>query len=154
MKNRFARTAALIWAFIMVAVIASTATMMLTNRSTGSGGVYWVSQEQYDLIERYKRLDEVRDVLLKQYYQPLDEDALVLGAIRGMTSATEDVYTFYYTPEQFLRERQNSNGLYRGIGVLIGENPDGYIEVIRVYPQTPAESAGLQAGDLITGIDG
>ena len=154
MKDRSMRTAALIWAAIMIAVISSTATMLFTGRSGGSDGVRWVSQEQYDLIERYKRLDEGRDTLVKQYYQPLDEDSLVLGAIRGMTASTGDIYTFYYTPEEFERENQNTEGRYHGIGVLIEQNSQGYVEVLRVYPETPAETAGLKVGDLIIGIDG
>ena len=120
MKNRSMRTAALIWAAIMIAVISSTATMLLTGRTAGSGGVRWVSNEQYAMIERYGRLDEVRSTLMEQYYQPLQEDDLVLGAIRGMTAAVQDDYTFYYTPEELLQENQNTEGRYHGIGVLIG----------------------------------
>jgi len=154
MNNRSTRTAALIWAAVMIAVISSTATMLLTTRHGGYGGARWVSQEQYDLIERYKRLDEVRSTLIEQYYQPLDEDELVLGAIHGMTAATGDIYTFYYTPEEFRQETQNTEGRYHGIGVLIGQNADGFIEVLRVYPDSPAEAAGLEPGDIITGVDG
>lgn len=154
MKNRSMRTAALIWAAIMIAVISSTATMLLIGRTAGSGGVRWVSNEQYAMIERYGRLDEVRSTLMEQYYQPLQEDDLVLGAIRGMTAAVQDDYTFYYTPEELLQENQNTEGRYHGIGVLIGQNAEGSIEVLRVYPDTPAEEAGIQTGDFITGIDG
>ena len=154
MKNRSTRVAALIWAAVMIAVISSTATMLLTGRSAGSGGIRWVSKSEYELIDRYRRLDEVRDVLMNQYYQPLEEDALLLGAINGMTGSIGDVYTFYYTPEQMARENANSEGHYYGIGVLIEQNADGYIEVLHVYPGSPAEAAGICEGDLVTHVAG
>ena len=49
---------------------------------------------------------------------------------------------------------ENSDGLYHGIGVLITMTEDGFIEILRVYPDTPAEAAGLRAGDIITAVDG
>lgn len=154
MKKGSERTFALIWAAIMIAVISSTATLLLAGRSTGAAGLHWVSGDQYDMIERYGRLEEVRQTLLTQYYEPLDDDALMLGAIRGMTGAANDVYTFYYTPEEMQKEQENEEGVYRGIGVLVGQNADGYIEVLRVYASTPAELAGIKVGDIITGVDG
>ena len=154
MKKGSERTFALIWAAIMIAVISSTATLLLAGRSTGAAGMHWVTGDQYEMIERYGRLEEVRQTMLTQYYEPLDEDALILGAIRGMTGAADDVYTFYYTPEEMQKEQENEEGVYRGIGVLVGQNGDGYIEVLRVYASTPAELAGIQVGDIITGVDG
>ena len=154
MKKGSERTFALIWAAIMIAVISSTATLLLAGRSTGAAGLHWVSGDQYDMIERYGRLEEVRQTMLTQYYEPLDDDALMLGAIRGMTGAANDVYTFYYTPEEMQKEQENEEGVYRGIGVLVGQNADGYIEVLRVYASTPAELAGIKVGDIITGVDG
>ena len=154
MKKGSERTFALIWAAIMIAVISSTATLLLAGRSTGAAGMHWVTGDQYEMIERYGRLEEVRQTMLTQYYEPLDEDALILGAIRGMTGAADDVYTFYYTPEEMQKEQENEEGVYRGIGVLVGQNGDGYIEVLRVYASTPAEQAGIQVGDIITGVDG
>ena len=127
MKKNTARVAELIWAAVMIAVISSTATLLLTGRSTAIGDMRWVSKDEYDALERYQRLDEVRNILMKQYYQPLDEDRLLLGAIRGMTASVGDVYTFYYTPEELAQENQNSEGKYRGIAVLIQQNADNMI---------------------------
>ncbi|MBO4297909.1 MAG: S41 family peptidase, partial [Clostridia bacterium] len=118
------------------------------------GDAHWVSQEEYDAIARYSRLDEVRATLMSDYYQELDEDQLVLGAIRGMTESIGDPYTFYYTPEEMSRANEDTLGLYHGIGVLIQSSDEGYIQVLRVYPDTPAEEAGLRVGDLIIGVDG
>lgn len=156
MKKSSLRTIALVWAAVMIAVISSTLTLVFSGRSAQSqtNEARWVSQEEYDIIQRYSRLDAVRELLLRDYYQDLDEDALVLGAIRGMTGGIGDPYTFYYTPEELKRAEENDSGAYTGIGTLLQNNEDGRIQVIRVYPNTPAETAGVRAGDWIMAVDG
>ncbi|MBQ8109818.1 MAG: S41 family peptidase [Clostridia bacterium] len=156
MNNKSVRVFALIWAALMIAVVSSTLTLLLSGRSlqpVGEGALK-VSQSDYDAIQRYRRLDEVRNELMTQYYQQLDEDELLLGAIRGMTSAVGDPYTFYYTPEEMRRANENSAGVYRGVGLLLQNTPDGIIEVVRVFPDTPAEQAGIRVGDWIVAVDG
>lgn len=152
MKNRPTNIAALIWGAVMIAVVSSTLTLALTGARSSAD--HWVSAKEYESIERYRRLDQVRDILMNQYYKPLDEDALLTGAIRGMTKAVGDVYTFYYTPEEMAREQQDEQGRYHGIGILIERSADGYIEIVRVYPDSPSELAGLEVGDLIYSVDG
>ena len=156
MKKGSARLATLVWIAVMVAVISSTLTLLLTGRpgASASGGLRWVTEEEYARIKRYERLDDVRDTMLRHFYTPLEDDALVLGAIRGMTAAAGDIYTFYYTPEEMQQYNESSEGLYHGIGVLINRTPEGYIEILRVYPDSPAEAAGLVPGDVITAVDG
>ena len=151
MSKKSMRVLTLIWAGLLIAMVSSTVTLLFAGRN---GGARWVTQKQYECIRRYARLDEVRDALMADYYQELDEDRLVLGAIRGMTGAVEDPYTFYYTPEELQKYRENSEGAYHGIGVLIQSTDEGAIRVIRVYPDTPAEAAGMRAGDEIIAVDG
>lgn len=152
MKKKPVNIVALVWGAVMIAVVSSTLTLALT--SGRSGGDRWVSEKEYETVKRYERLDKVRDILMNEYYQPLDEDELVTGAIRGMTKAVGDVYTFYYTPEELQRENEDEQGRYHGIGVLIERSEEGYIEIVRVYSDSPAELAGLKVGDLIYSVDG
>ena len=156
MSNRPLRIVALIWAAVMIAVISSTVTLLASGKASqpSAPDTRWVTQEEYDTIQRYSRLDEVRKTLETSYYEELDEDELVLGAIRGMTASIGDPYTFYYTPEELQRANENNAGLYHGIGVLLQNSGDGDIEIIRVYPDTPAEAAGVRVGDLIVAVDG
>ena len=156
MKNNSLRVVALIWAAVMIAVISSTATLLISGRTTQQTPQEsrWVSEEEYATIQRYSRLDEVRNTLLNSYYEDLNEDELLLGAIRGMTGSIGDPYTFYYTPEELKRANENNAGLYHGIGVLLQNTLDGEIEIVRVYPDTPAEAAGLRMGDRILAVDG
>ena len=154
MKKRSMRILGLVWGLIMVAVISSTLTLLFAGKSTSQEASHWVSGSDYERIARYDRLDEVRETLLNDYYQELDEDELLLGAIQGMMAAAGDPYTFYYTPEEMARSNENSEGLYHGVGILVQRNKDGYIEVLRVYPDSPAEAAGVRVNDLITAVDG
>ena len=99
MKNSTLRVLGLVWAMLMIAVLSSTVTLFLAGRASqpGNGDAVTVSRDEYDTIERYRRLDQVRQTLMERYYQELDEDALILGAVRGMTGAIGDPYTFYYS---------------------------------------------------------
>ena len=155
MKKGPARIFTMVWAAVMIAVISSTATLLISGRAGGhNDDSHWVNQSEYDAIQRYSRLDKIRDTLLKDYYQELDESKLLLGAIRGMTESIGDPYTFYYTPEEMTRANEDAAGLYHGIGVLIQASEDGFIRVLRVFPDTPAEQSGIQAGDLIIAVEG
>lgn len=156
MKNSKLRVMALIWGALMIAVIASTATLLVSGRlGNGEGQTRrWVTQAEYDTIQRYSRLEEVRQSLMKDYYRALEEDDLVLGAIRGMTGATGDPYTFYYTPEELERENEDTAGVYFGIGTLLQNTAEGEIEIVRVFPDSPAEAAGVHTGDVILAVDG
>ena len=150
MKKGLAQILALVWAGLMIAILSSALTLAVS----GSGDRRAVTQEEYDTIKRYARLDEVRALLMTQYYKPVEEDALMTGAIRGMVSALKDNYSYYYTPEEMTREKEDDAGRYFGIGVLVERNGNGNIEIVRVYKGGPAEAAGLQLGDLIVAVDG
>ena len=155
MSKHTLRTLALIWAAVMIAVISSTATLLISGRSQlRAPDETRISEEDYALIQRYSRLDEVRRTMLDEYYHELDEETLVLGAIRGMAASVEDPYTFYYTSEEMTRQQENSSGRYQGIGTLLENTAEGAIQVVRVYPNTPAEAAGLRAGDVLVAVDG
>lgn len=154
MKKRSLGIFELIWALAMVAVISSTLTLLLAGRFSDADATHWVSQQDYEKIQRYDRLDEVREMLMENYYRELDEETLVLGAIRGMTQSIEDPYTFYYTPDELTTSNETSEGNYHGIGILVQRNDEGFIEILRVYEGSPAKESGLRVGDMIVAVDG
>ncbi len=85
--------------------------------------------------------------------QPVDKQKMLDGAIEGMVAGLGDPYTTYFTPELAQEFNQEVDGVFYGIGAEIGERDDG-IMIIAPLPNTPAETAGLVAGDLILSIDG
>lgn len=148
MKQKNMLLLAGVW-LLVAACIAMSASMLVSG-----GSVRLVSGKDFKMLERYARLEAVRRALSEEYYQEIDDDALVTGAIRGMMASLEDPYTFYYTPEEMQKHDEETEGGYHGIGLLVQANEDGFIEVIRVYTNGPAEKAGIQVGDLILKVDG
>ncbi len=154
MKRRVVIITAVVWMLVIVAVASSALTALVLSGSDGGSALRVVSEDAYEIIDRYRRLDEVRETLMSEYYQPLDEDELVLGAIRGMMSAVGDPYTFYYTADEMTAANEEFGGVYHGVGMLVQLTDDGAIEVARVYEDSPAEAAGVRMGDRIVAVDG
>lgn len=153
MKRRAVIVAAVVWMLVIVAIASSGLTLILTGAANGQA-VRLVSESEYEIIDRYRRLEEVRQTLVNDYYIPLDEEDLVTGAIRGMMDSIGDPYTFYYTPEEMEKANEESSGVYHGVGMAVQLTDDGDIEVIRVYQGSPAEAAGLLSQDRIVQVDG
>ncbi len=97
----------------------------------------------------------------------IDEQALVRGAIRGMVAALGDPYSAYLTPEEYQTGLQDLSGQFEGIGAEIGTKtasgatsdcatlgPDCSLIVVSPIDGSPAENAGILAGDVIVAIDG
>ncbi|NLG24712.1 MAG: S41 family peptidase, partial [Clostridiales bacterium] len=113
-----------------------------------------VTAEEYETIERYKRLQEVLDVVEQQYYVDPDEDRLLQGAIDGLLESLDDPYTYYYTPEEMLSQSEHSAGIYEGVGLQLSADKQGDIVVVRAFKGGPAQRAGIKAGDIITAVGG
>ena len=152
MKRKNLMILAIVWLLVMVSIVASTLTLLFSDRAPA--GRHWVSGSEYEMIERYAKLEEVRSTLMEEYYREVDADALMTGAIRGMMAVLDDPYTYYYSPDEWERHSEETQGAFHGLGILVQNNEDGYIEVIRVYEGSPADAAGLRAGDLIMEVDG
>lgn len=104
--------------------------------------------------ELFSTLFEVYDILESQYVDEVDPQAMLNGAIKGMVEVLDDPYTNYVDPEYFPFVNQELSGSIEGIGVIISENDAGEIEIVDVLEGTPAERAGLQAGDIFVGVNG
>ncbi len=85
----------------------------------------------------------------------LDDRKLAYGAIDGMTDAVGDTgHTTFMTPEERATRNSALSGSYVGIGVEVDTTPEGLPLVVGVFRGSPADEAGLKAGDVIVGVDG
>jgi carboxyl-terminal processing protease len=97
---------------------------------------------------------ETWDMVHTAYFdQPVDDVALMEGAINGMLAVLGDQHTRYLSPEQQAHEREAMSGEFEGIGAFV-EEVDGHIVVISPVEGSPAEAAGLQPGDILLEADG
>lgn len=97
----------------------------------------------------------VWDQLKQSYYDKtkLDVKNMYYGAISGMVAAIGDPYTVFLTPVQNKETKEELSGTFEGIGAQLGYK-DKKIVVIAPLKDTPAEKAGILAGDWILQIDG
>jgi len=101
----------------------------------------------------FDKLFEVKDVLHQQYYQDIDDEALLEGAIKGMVDAVGDPYTVFFNQEEYQEFQDDGQGNYVGIGVMVGIKEDKIV-VISPFEGSPAYEAGIRAGDFILKVEG
>lgn len=97
---------------------------------------------------------EAWNLVHEQYVdQPVDDTALMRGAIEGMLAALGDEHTSYMDPQEFTQANESLAGEYQGIGAYVDTTAD-YLTIISPIAGSPAEAAGLRPGDIIVAIDG
>ena len=83
----------------------------------------------------------------------LDPKVLYYGAIKGMVSSLGDSYTFFLTPEENQQSKDDLGGKFEGIGAELGLK-NNQIVIVTPLKNSPAEKAGVRAGDIILEVDG
>ena len=90
----------------------------------------------------------------ESYVEPVDEEKLRLGAIKGMLEQL-DPYTAYVPPAEEERFNRLLEGSYKGVGIMLEQNKDTKeIEVITPIEDSPAQKAGVLPGDVILKVNG
>jgi carboxyl-terminal processing protease len=96
--------------------------------------------------------DQVLSLVSERFVDTVATGDLYERAARGLVRQLDDPYSELFSPKEMKRFSTNSTGRYGGIGMQI-EQQEGNIVVVRVFPHTPAEGAGIMEGDRIIGID-
>lgn len=104
-----------------------------------------------ETYEELKTFSEVLTQIQKHYVEEVKPKDLVQGAIRGML-ATLDPHSAYMTPEMFKEIQVETKGEFGGVGIQIGIK-DNRLAVIAPIEGTPAQKAGIRAGDFITKVN-
>jgi len=83
----------------------------------------------------------------------IDHQKMVYGAIKGMVDSVGDPYTAFFDPESSKKFLEDTSGSFEGVGMEIGIKRD-QLQVITPLENSPAQKAGIRAGDVIVKIDG
>ena len=144
---------------IMLVIITAFITFIITSLSLytyfSNNGTSLFSSEQISNLET--SLNKIQS-LIDDYYlwsDEIDEDALIESAIEGYVEGLGDVYTEYIPEEDMEEFTEDITGSFVGIGIyMIGDEETDSIVVYYPIPDSPAEQAGVQAGDIIKSVDG
>lgn len=98
-------------------------------------------------------LMQLKEFLKNNYVDEVSDIDLLRGAIDGMVDSLGDPYSQYFTPKDFQDFNETTSGNFGGIGVVINTK-DKQVIVVSVLEGTPADRAGIKAGDKIIEVDG
>lgn len=92
--------------------------------------------------------------LIKDAYvdQPVSEKDMYYGALQGLMSSLNDPYSMFFVPNEANAFTKDLEGKFFGIGAEIGVKDD-HIIIVTPLAESPAEKAGIQAGDIIVSVD-
>lgn len=101
-------------------------------------------------VEKVEYLEKLID---QEYLGDIDKGDLAEGIYAGLLYGLGDVYSRYYTAEEYAQETASTDGSYVGIGVSIQKNKNGGVQIAECYEGGSGKKAGLISGDVITAID-
>lgn len=101
-------------------------------------------------VEKVEYLEKLID---QEYLGDVDKSDLAEGIYAGLLYGLGDVYSRYYTAEEYAQETASTDGSYVGIGVSIQKNKNGGVQIAECYEGGSGKKAGLISGDVITAID-
>jgi carboxyl-terminal processing protease len=130
------------------AVLQSTVESVLSTTVPGSVATPANTEELFEPF--WQSWDLVHDIYIDQ---PVDDEALMQGAIRGLMDSLGDQHSSYMNPDQYRQANLPLQGGYEGIGAWVDPNAE-YLTIISPMPDSPAEEAGLISGDQIIAVDG
>jgi carboxyl-terminal processing protease len=94
---------------------------------------------------------EAIDRVNETYYRKIPESQLADSSLKGIVASLHDRFSNYFTPKEYRQFQQVSNSQFSGIGLEVQVHPRG-LRISRVYDDSPAKRAHLQAGDLIVAV--
>jgi len=131
--------------------------VFLFGLNIGNGRIsFLISGENKNLPNTldYSSVNQVYNLLRTTYDGSLDQTKLLDGIKNGLTTATGDPYTMYFTKDQAKDFNNQLNGTFTGIGAELGKNDSGNLIVVSPIDGFPAAKAGLRPQDVLASING
>ena len=137
--------------FILIALAGVISGALITTQLTDP----LIAQETKRAKSTYENLDLFGDIferIRSSYVEEIDEEKLIESAISGMLTSL-DPHSSYMAPEDFSTMQVQTRGEFGGLGIEVTQE-NGFIKVVSPIDDTPADNAGIEAGDFITKVDG
>ncbi len=137
--------------FVMAALAGTVAGVIATTQVAGP----LVAQETDRKASVYEQLDLFGDIFERiraQYVEDVDSEELIEAAINGMLTSL-DPHSSYLSPKDAQAMQVQTRGEFGGLGIEVTQE-EGFVKVVSPMDDTPADAAGIEAGDFITHVDG
>lgn len=137
--------------FMIVALAGIASGIIATTQVAGP----LIAQESARNSKVYEQLDLFGDIFERiraQYVEEVDAADLIEAAIDGMLTSL-DPHSSYLSPDDAAAMRVQTRGEFGGLGIEVTQE-DGFVKVVSPIDGTPADEAGIEAGDFITHVDG
>ena len=127
----------------------------MTRRAAVSTGSEKTETLDMNLSQVKKKTGEIEELINAYYLDEIDGQKVEDTMYTGMVAGLEYLYSVYYSKEELESMEESISGAYSGIGATLTQDPDtGELSVVSCFDGTPAQEAGLQPGDVITGWNG
>lgn len=140
---------------IVISLVAISCAITYVITITVSTNLF--NQRLNGVVEReeiYSKIQEIDSYVRSASYYDIDDQTLMSSIVNGYTSGLNDSEAQYLSAEEAYRIQQIESGTIISTGIIAEKEESGYIIVKSVYADSPAESSGVMAGDIITDVDG
>ncbi len=142
--------------FFVIGLVSGILVMLLPVLLYASFNRYQRMTTQSDIVtpEVIGKINAIQEKVDENFLFDTDVD-YESGILKGYLNSLNDIYTVYYTPEEYKELMESMSGSFSGIGVLVQlDEATGYVRVVKPYESSPAYAAGMRADDLITKVEG
>ena len=153
--KRFIKLKPFSFVMLVFGLVVATAAITFFVLTTGDGKVVEVVSPQKQMVKdrkEFEKLYNAYDEMKVNYFEDIDETAIIDGAINGMIDALGDPYSDYLNQKEAKQLNESISSSFEGIGAEIQE-ANGYISVVSPIKNSPAERAGLLPNDIIIAVN-
>lgn len=122
-------------------------------RAPGTDRAAAVPPARPPAVDDHALLDEVAEHVRREYVEPVSNDRLEQAAVVGMV-ASLDPHSSFLDAAAYDEMRVSTGGTYTGVGIEVAQRDDGRIVVVAPIEESPADVAGVHAGDVLVSVDG
>lgn len=154
-ENKKQKIYKIIMLIFVTALLTSLITTILVYNYVSNGkGVQYITVNSHN-SKLSSEISRFKKIIDEYYLGEVDEEKLKEGALKGYIEALEDEYTEYYTKEEMESFEEDTLGNFTGIGIyMVKDTENNVIKVLTPIENSPAYSAGILPGDIISKVDG